>query len=109
MRCSSPYCRCGTWPRLCGECGCCLAFFFFFQAEDGIRDLTVTGVQTCALPILRHTRFVQLSLAALVLAALVGGSLPAQSSASPAKRQSSAAPSTGAAKPTIVLDRKSVV
>src|SRR6266567_9003555 len=30
----------------------CLMFvFFFFQAEDGIRDLTVTGVQTCALPI----------------------------------------------------------
>src|SRR5205085_6204313 len=28
-----------------------LFFFFFFQAEDGIRDLTVTGVQTCALPI----------------------------------------------------------
>src|SRR5690349_24158406 len=27
-------------------------FFFFFQAEDGIRDLYVTGVQTCALPIL---------------------------------------------------------
>src|SRR2546427_4650737 len=27
--------------------------FFFFQAEDGIRDLTVTGVQTCALPIFR--------------------------------------------------------
>src|SRR2546430_11317567 len=26
-------------------------FSFFFQAEDGIRDLTVTGVQTCALPI----------------------------------------------------------
>src|SRR5256886_9623773 len=29
----------------------CSIFFFFFQAEDGIRDLTVTGVQTCALPI----------------------------------------------------------
>src|SRR5437867_7078585 len=29
--------------RVCG--------FFFFQAEDGIRDRTVTGVQTCALPI----------------------------------------------------------
>src|SRR2546430_4881190 len=29
----------------------CVLFFFFFQAEDGIRDLTVTGVQTCALPI----------------------------------------------------------
>src|SRR5438309_10602540 len=28
-----------------------LFFFFFFQAEDGIRDGTVTGVQTCALPI----------------------------------------------------------
>src|SRR2546427_4521853 len=28
-----------------------MCFFFFFQAEDGIRDLTVTGVQTCALPI----------------------------------------------------------
>src|SRR5207247_3125473 len=27
-------------------------FFFFFQAEDGIRDPLVTGVQTCALPIL---------------------------------------------------------
>src|SRR5207248_8256816 len=26
-------------------------FYFFFQAEDGIRDRTVTGVQTCALPI----------------------------------------------------------
>src|SRR5207244_6949435 len=28
-----------------------LCFFFFFQAEDGIRDDLVTGVQTCALPI----------------------------------------------------------
>src|SRR5206468_4593577 len=33
-------------------------FFFFFQAEDGIRDLIVTGVQTCALPIsIRGTFF----------------------------------------------------
>src|SRR5699024_12079683 len=36
---------------------CCLMMvfvvvFFFFQAEDGIRDRNVTGVQTCALPIL---------------------------------------------------------
>ena len=29
-------------------------FFFFFQAEDGIRDWSVTGVQTCALPIYRE-------------------------------------------------------
>src|SRR5206468_7784725 len=31
-------------------------FFFFFQAEDGIRDLIVTGVQTCALPIFADHR-----------------------------------------------------
>src|SRR5256885_9741447 len=30
-----------------------LSFFFFLQAEAGIRDYKVTGVQTCALPILR--------------------------------------------------------
>src|SRR5207248_6213763 len=30
-------------------CCLCVFFFFFFQAEDGIRDRTVTGVQTCAL------------------------------------------------------------
>src|SRR5207247_6188032 len=30
----------------------CYVFLFFFQAEDGIRDPLVTGVQTCALPIL---------------------------------------------------------
>src|SRR2546430_8631803 len=34
------------------RCSFLLFVFFFFQAEDGIRDLTVTGVQTCALPIL---------------------------------------------------------
>src|SRR2546428_9259969 len=33
----------------------CFLFFFFFQAEDGIRDLIVTGVQTCALPISKTT------------------------------------------------------
>src|SRR5260370_4269862 len=31
-----------------------VSFFFFFQAEDGIRDSSVTGVQTCALPILKE-------------------------------------------------------
>src|SRR5207248_6809622 len=35
----------------CGFLDVCVFFFFFFQAEDGIRDRTVTGVQTCALPI----------------------------------------------------------
>src|SRR5207253_6700918 len=33
---------------------CFVHFFFFFQAEDGIRDGHVTGVQTCALPISLH-------------------------------------------------------
>src|SRR5256885_12606849 len=32
------------------------AFSFFFQAEDGIRDYKVTGVQTCALPIFETAR-----------------------------------------------------
>ena len=34
-----------------------VVFFFFFQAEDGIRDHCVTGVQTCALPILPIASF----------------------------------------------------
>ena len=33
-------------------------FFFFFQAEDGIRDWSVTGVQTCALPIWINFNFI---------------------------------------------------
>src|SRR2546430_12957507 len=40
----------GTIGSLCVVMNVCY-IFFFFQAEDGIRDLTVTGVQTCALPI----------------------------------------------------------
>src|SRR5207248_6394423 len=36
--------------------GMSLVLSFFFQAEDGIRDRTVTGVQTCALPILSPRR-----------------------------------------------------
>src|SRR2546430_8787818 len=40
------------WAGVVGEQFADLVCFFFFQAEDGIRDLTVTGVQTCALPIL---------------------------------------------------------
>src|SRR5688500_20188521 len=38
------------------ETTCSLFFIFFFQAEDGIRDYKVTGVQTCALPILPTTK-----------------------------------------------------
>src|SRR3712207_7275650 len=40
--------------------------FFFFQAEDGIRDIGVTGVQTCALPISELTVGAALTLGAIV-------------------------------------------
>src|SRR5438094_4229028 len=40
-----------TTLLLCQNLVYAYLFFFFFQAEDGIRDRTVTGVQTCALPI----------------------------------------------------------
>src|SRR2546430_9588574 len=43
------------WPAQGGS-GLSISISFFFQAEDGIRDLTVTGVQTCALPILARIR-----------------------------------------------------
>src|SRR5258706_10131121 len=45
--CSFDLCRCG---RACGIPRKC-PYIFFFQAEDGIRYWSVTGVQTCALPI----------------------------------------------------------
>src|SRR5438034_3201284 len=45
----------------------CFFFFFFFQAEDGIRDHCVTGVQTCALPICRHSCFPPTSGSGVVL------------------------------------------
>src|SRR3712207_6715624 len=40
-----------TWSMRDSKKMCDSCFFFFFQAEDGIRDIGVTGVQTCALPI----------------------------------------------------------
>src|SRR5256884_5495122 len=39
-----------------------MLFFFFFQAEDGIRDVAVTGVQTCALPICGDIRLTEAGL-----------------------------------------------
>src|SRR2546430_8905330 len=67
-------------------------FFFFFQAEDGIRDLTVTGVQTCALPIYKVSphlplkeparRWRVLPPAAWLLPALAAG-VAAQAAATP--------------------------
>src|SRR5256885_7135310 len=42
-----------------------MLFFFFFQAEDGIRDYKVTGVQTCALPICERAGRPRVQLAVL--------------------------------------------
>src|SRR2546427_5913304 len=47
-----------------------VSLFFFFQAEDGIRDLTVTGVQTCALPISFAAYYYQRSVGEIAVTAL---------------------------------------
>src|SRR5699024_11767483 len=60
-------------------------FFFFFQAEDGIRDRNVTGVQTCALPIL----------ASLVWVARVRISSPTSRGRSARNARAAAGSSTG--------------
>src|SRR5436305_3618419 len=46
--------------------------FFFFQAEDGIRDADVTGVQTCALPIFDITKIAQQDQLYVLLAGVLG-------------------------------------
>src|SRR6266496_4179159 len=51
---STPMGMWSQWVRVSAKFSTSLLFFFFFQAEDGIRDLYVTGVQTCALPISRR-------------------------------------------------------
>src|SRR2546429_2746062 len=60
-------------------CECYLFFFFFFQAEDGIRDVAVTGVQTCALPISTGYRYQQVELSTIDTSLLLAGILFAQS------------------------------
>src|SRR3989449_2465889 len=46
--------------------------FFFFQAEDGIRDVAVTGVQTCALPIFGATAEMDVSLRGFQVSPVIG-------------------------------------
>src|SRR2546425_2595007 len=52
-----------------GDAGASRIRFFFFQAEDGIRDKLVTGVQTCALPI--SVRFAPVALADTNIACVI--------------------------------------
>src|SRR5256885_2969738 len=61
-----------------------VSFFFFFQAEDGIRDYKVTGVQTCALPITRYLPLLAQNRAAKPLPC--PGSAPERKNVGPATR-----------------------
>src|SRR5699024_8375148 len=51
-------------------------YFFFFQAEDGIRDRNVTGVQTCALPIFGEKRFKYNQVDAIIFVSSTGIATP---------------------------------
>src|SRR5689334_24121418 len=81
-------------------------FFFFFQAEDGIRDGTVTGVQTCALPILIR---VFLAGFVLALAILAYGPSQAQTGSAQLAVQDASVKPIGKVVTTTGSDRKSVV
>src|SRR5204863_1346828 len=90
-------------------------FFFFFQAEDGIRDLYVTRVQTCALPILRCSLPPRHSSSSAGFPTRSGGSrlfsrgLPLQPSRTIRCTRRSATPRTRPTRITHWRDRKSVV
>src|SRR5690606_34714716 len=58
-----------------GSSLCRLRLVFFFQAEDGIRDFHVTGVQTCALPILKLRATLWERVAAVALGLLIAAGL----------------------------------
>src|SRR2546428_8326140 len=71
--------------------------FFFFQAEDGIRDLIVTGVQTCALPISQRRSHrihpVTTSLSFTIAATVIGSAANAHQLTSPLIASTIATPS----------------
>src|SRR5438132_2655555 len=71
-----------------------LFFFFFFQAEDGIRDHCVTGVQTCALPISCQPYSRR--------GAITASDLPEKLADAPAKESFPAFPRSGSSRPRAV-------
>src|SRR5256885_5095727 len=86
-------------------------FFFFFQAEDGIRDYKVTGVQTCALPILRNAMtscFTFFSMSSIFFASILIF-LARIFAAVPAGTSFASSIASQAASSTSSQDRKSVV
>src|ERR1039457_7250965 len=88
-------------------CSVCCIVFFFFQAEDGIRDYKVTGVQTCALPIYpRCSRSLIFSYVGYLLDSgnrsaigLVGGSPSTAGGGRPPARRAGGRPRGGGAAP----------
>src|SRR5256714_7505439 len=87
-------------------------FFFFFQAEDGIRDKLVTGVQTCALPIWEMIALPLTAAVDPVLRLGVSDHLPGkrgQRPVSPCSRPDFFDRASAAVAPGFRLDRKSVV
>src|SRR5437773_1306809 len=76
-------------------------FFFFFQAEDGIRDRDVTGVQTCALPIFGRVTKMVICSAGLSPASIlmrIRGKLTRGNSATGRRRAATAPPTISAAR-----------
>src|SRR5256885_7381971 len=82
-------------------------FFFFFQAEDGIRDYKVTGVQTCALPISSGTAGTTRTTHAVTPLHRSSGSRGARGASGSPRVQAGSSRSAGGA--TRRTDRKSVV
>src|SRR3712207_9472083 len=83
---------------------------FFFQAEDGIRDIGVTGVQTCALPISRPGRRSH-RLTRLAVAAISAESRPrsrTRTTPDGGRVRASTDAAAAALAPTPAIDRKSV-
>src|SRR2546430_9822115 len=96
---------------LVGGVGVFVYEFFFFQAEDGIRDLTVTGVQTCALPILRENVLSALIYPTILVFVAVASILVLLVFVVPTFQQTFAQAGKALPLPTqiVILDRKSVV
>src|SRR5258706_10955254 len=89
---------------------CLHLVFFFFQAEDGIRDWSVTGVQTCALPILvEHKKDVVIESSRITTSFLCSTSRLAFSITMSATCTWRSAGSSNVLDTTSPLDRKSVV
>src|SRR2546426_3141151 len=65
-----------------------MVLFFFFQAEDGIRDYKVTGVQTCALPISFPSQADMMSMSAFGSTASARSILAMRNASPPAARKS---------------------